>query len=162
MPFSMQVVTILLAGVAAATAHGRSFQEPSSEDQRSIALDRSAVQLAASGNRLSGAQIRSLLGGHTARMDRKRANVSQSIALSFGSDGSVRHVCTARHVRVGAHGSPQCRTPNASGSWVVRGNKLCIIFAKRRCYFVVRSGAGYVFRSPVGKGRPYAGRFSVQ
>jgi hypothetical protein len=162
MPVSISVTAVILAGVVATSAQGGSFENGLTQNQRGVGFSQSAVQLAASGNRLNGAQIRSLLSGRTARMERRRANKSLSIALSFGSGGSVRHVCTATHVNVGTHGAPQCRTPRASGNWAVRGSKLCIIMGKRRCYFVVRRGAGYAFRSPSGKGRPYAGKFSVQ
>ncbi|MDH3232855.1 MAG: hypothetical protein OEQ29_04970 [Alphaproteobacteria bacterium] len=121
----------------------------------------SQIQTAASGNRLSGAQIRSLLSGRTARMERRLGAKTLRIALRFAADGSAQHVCTATHVAVRIR-HPRCRTPNASGRWSVRGNKLCVNVGKPRCYFVVRSGGGHAFRSPSGQGRPYAGKVSVQ
>lgn len=121
-------------------------------------------QIAAAGNRLTGPQIRHLLSGHTARMERKRRNKSIRIALSFRAGGTVRHTCTSMHVnvRTQAHMGSQCRTADAGGNWEIRGNKLCVTVGKRRCYLVIRRGGGYIFRSPSGKGRPYAGRVSVQ
>jgi hypothetical protein len=121
-------------------------------------------QLAAAGNRLTGPQIRRLLSGHTARMQRRHGVRTLRISLSFRADGTLRHVCKSQHVNVRAQRNlaPICRTPRARGNWDVRGNKLCVTVGHRRCYLVIRHGGGYVFRSPSGKGRPYAGRVSVQ
>ncbi|HUT48866.1 MAG TPA: hypothetical protein VM325_05970 [Alphaproteobacteria bacterium] len=153
-----------LVVAAALTAGGA--QGATSDDTRSSAgamppIGISQIQLVASGNRLSGPQIRSLLSGRTARMERRLGAKTLSIVLSFGADGSARHVCTATHVAVRIR-HPQCRTPSANGRWSVQGNKLCINVGKRRCYFVLRSGGGHVLRSPSGKGGPYAGKVSVQ
>jgi hypothetical protein len=154
------LLTALLAGGAlcatANDAHAAAFAS---------ALRRAPdQQLAAAGNRLRGPQIRHLLSGHTARMRRGRGNKSLGITLSFNADGTVRHSCRSQNVNVRSQGQigSRCRTPSASGQWAVRGNKLCITMSKRRCYLVIRRGNGYVFRSPAGKGRPYAGRVSVQ
>jgi hypothetical protein len=140
--------------VPAATADAVTWAPASTPDQ----------QLAAAGNRLRGPQIRQLLSGHTARMQRQRAQKRLMISLSFRPDGTVRHRCESEHVNVRAQGQvgSRCRTPRARGNWEVRGNKLCVTVGRRRCYFVIRRGGGYVFRSPVGKGRPYAGKVSVQ
>ena len=122
-------------------------------------------QLAAAANRLRGPQIRQLLSGHTARMQRRGGHKTFMISLSFRPDGTVRHHCRSEHVNVRWQGQvgSQCRVPRARGNWEVRGNKLCVTVGKRRCYFVIRrGGGGYILRSPVGKGRPYAGRVSVQ
>lgn len=161
MRMSIAVAAIILTGIATTGAQGGTIEEAFAGKRSRDGFQMHAVQLAASGNQLSGQQIGALLSGRTARMERRRANKVLSIALSFGVDRSVRHVCKATHVNVAFKGTPQCRTPRASGNWSVQGNKLCVNVGKRRCYFVVRSGGGHVFRSPPGKGRPYAGKFSV-
>ena len=161
MRMSIAVTTIILTGIVATSAHGGNIEEALAENQSRDGFHVYPVQLAASGNQLSGPQIGALLSGRTARMERRRANKVLSIALSFGADRSVRHACKATHVNVNFKGTPQCRTQRASGNWSVQGSKLCVNMGKRRCYFVVRSGGGHVFRSPSGKGRPFAGKFSV-
>ena len=98
-------------------------------------------------------------------MQRRGGHKTFMISLSFRPDGTVRHHCRSEHVNVRWQGQvgSQCRVPRARGNWEVRGNKLCVTVGKRRCYFVIRrGGGGYILRSPVGKGRPYAGRVSVQ
>jgi len=161
MKMPIATTIIILTAIVTTSAYGGNIEGALAENKRRDSIHVYPVQLAASGNRLSGPQIRALLSVRTARMERRRANKVLSIALSFGADRSVRHACEATHVNVNFKGTPQCRTPRASGNWSVQGSKLCVNVGKRRCYFVVRSGGGHVFRSPSGKGRPYAGKFSV-